>query len=741
MDRSGSSSLAMFGPGRTARVAENRFGAKPSPTPGGERAPSGLSENKRGGAAANQDGLLVNLEHCKYECLRKVTAENGFEEVGDDEQYWDLCWMDSSVSEGRVAKLYPFQRINHFPGMLEICRKAPLSRNLRRMQTAHPREYSFSPQTWDYPAQLDLFRKYSRANPDAVYIVKPSAGAMGRGIYLASGESGIDKTHSGAVVVQRYMHDPFLLDGFKFDLRIYALVTCVDPLAVYVYDEGIARFATTPYAAPDKSNLSQVTMHLTNYSLNKHSATFMSTDKEDEGTKRSISSLFAQMKATGHDTEKLWRDIREVVARTVLPIQPHLAHCYHSSVNNAPRSASERESESERGANGRASGATPRGYADLHADDASPGSLGRSSPSAAGASADDEPKPSRCFELLGFDIIIDEKLRPWLIEVNHSPSFNMDSSLDARVKCGAIGDVLRALNLDGEERRAWIEAEKRAQKKRLYKTGETLRNARMGASANGVGGVGGYTDRAHPAGVGSSGSSGGGYGSTMGGYGSGYATMERPRSGWGRTRPKLPIPPAHSLDDDDDDSDEFSTVRTVAGYARAAPPPRRGGRRERAARAARSARSGCMDATEPPERLGGFTRVYPPAGLSPSERRNAEALDAKLLAHALSFFRPEPGCSCVSCDARKRTSGGGVAETSYSVQHTAARLERVSVAGDDAPLDDAHDEFLSSFPFSRANPNNLSLTSGRDGGGRRRFTDNLSVKSYADSYSRLAKKY
>ena len=82
------------------RVAENRFGAKPSPTPGGERAPSGLSENKRGGAAANQDGLLVNLEHCKYECLRKVTAENGFEEVGDDEQYWDLCWMDSSVSEG-----------------------------------------------------------------------------------------------------------------------------------------------------------------------------------------------------------------------------------------------------------------------------------------------------------------------------------------------------------------------------------------------------------------------------------------------------------------------------------------------------------------------------------------------------------------------------------------------------------------------------------------------------------------
>ena len=99
----------MFGPGRTTRVAENRFGSKPSSQPGGERAPS-VSETRKD--AANHDGLLVNLEHCKYECLRKVTAESGFQEVGDDEQYWDLCWMDSSVSEGRVAKLYPFQRIN-----------------------------------------------------------------------------------------------------------------------------------------------------------------------------------------------------------------------------------------------------------------------------------------------------------------------------------------------------------------------------------------------------------------------------------------------------------------------------------------------------------------------------------------------------------------------------------------------------------------------------------------------------
>lgn len=35
-----------------------------------------------------------------------------------------------------------------------------------------------------------------------------------------------------------------------------------------------------------------------------------------------------------------------------------------------------------------------------------------------------------CFEILGFDILVDEKLNPWLIEVNHTPSFTCGSPLD-----------------------------------------------------------------------------------------------------------------------------------------------------------------------------------------------------------------------------------------------------------------------------------------------------------------------
>jgi tubulin polyglutamylase TTLL6/13 len=44
--------------------------------------------------------------------------------------------------------------------------------------------------------------------------------------------------------VQRYLSKPYLIDGLKFDLRIYVLIASVDPLKIFVYHQGLARFAT-----------------------------------------------------------------------------------------------------------------------------------------------------------------------------------------------------------------------------------------------------------------------------------------------------------------------------------------------------------------------------------------------------------------------------------------------------------------------------------------------------------------
>ena len=48
---------------------------------------------------------------------------------------------------------------------------------------------------------------------------------------------------------------PFIMDGFKFDLRIYVLVTSCDPLRIFVYHDGLGRFATDKYHEPQSGNL------------------------------------------------------------------------------------------------------------------------------------------------------------------------------------------------------------------------------------------------------------------------------------------------------------------------------------------------------------------------------------------------------------------------------------------------------------------------------------------------------
>ena len=50
------------------------------------------------------------------------------------------------------------------------------------------------------------------------------------------------------------------------------------------------------------------------------------------------------------------------------------------------------------------------------------------------------------------DILIDEKLRPWLLEVNHSPSFNCDSDLDKDIKKTVVADTMKILNLTSEKK-------------------------------------------------------------------------------------------------------------------------------------------------------------------------------------------------------------------------------------------------------------------------------------------------
>ncbi|CAK6438328.1 unnamed protein product [Pipistrellus nathusii] len=294
-----------------------------------------------------------------------------------------------------------YQKINHFPGMSEICRKDLLARNMSRMLKLFPKDFHFFPRTWCLPADWGDLQNYSRSRKNKTYICKPDSGCQGRGIYITRTVKEIKPGED--MICQLYISKPFIIDGFKFDLRIYVLITSCDPLRIFTYKEGLARFATTSYSHPCPDNLDDICMHLTNYSINKHSSNFI--QDSHSGSKRKLSTFNAYMEGHGYSVEPIWRDIEDVIIKTIISAHPIIKHNYHTCFPNHTLN-------------------------------------------------------SACFEILGFDILLDRKLKPWLLEVNHSPSFSTDSSLDKEVKDSLLFDTLVLINLGSCDKKKVLEEEK-----------------------------------------------------------------------------------------------------------------------------------------------------------------------------------------------------------------------------------------------------------------------------------------
>ena len=164
--------------------------------------------------------------------------------------------------------------------MHDIAKKSSLAKALNRMRLLFPDDFAFYPRTWTLPAQLDAFRAHCTAaargsGREPTYIVKPSGGCQGNGIYLVRSPEQLSSGGHQNAVVHEYLDSPALLDGYKFDLRLYVLVVSVKPMTVYLYKEGMARFATNRYCRPNDANLHDVCMHLTNYALNKHNDNYV----------------------------------------------------------------------------------------------------------------------------------------------------------------------------------------------------------------------------------------------------------------------------------------------------------------------------------------------------------------------------------------------------------------------------------------------------------------------------------
>lgn len=135
--------------------------------------------------------------------------------------------------------------------------------------------------------------------------------------------------------MQKYIAKIHKIDGLKYDLRIYVLLCGVNPLRVYVYKDGLARFATVPYAGPNKENMANLNMHLTNYAINKLHEDFEQNedqDKDDVGHKRSMKSVFYGIEEDMSENEmkSLIAQIYDIIIKSLCLAQPHVAHLMKS---------------------------------------------------------------------------------------------------------------------------------------------------------------------------------------------------------------------------------------------------------------------------------------------------------------------------------------------------------------------------------------------------------------------------
>lgn len=112
-------------------------------------------------------------------------------------------------------------------------------------------------------------------------IVKPSHDCQGRGIYLIQKFQDL-KFSDTPQVAQCYIDNPLLIDGLKFDIRLYVLLTGVDPLRIYLFEDGLARFATHEYVSAARGDIKDMFTHLTNYSINKNNEKFHAAKKDEE---------------------------------------------------------------------------------------------------------------------------------------------------------------------------------------------------------------------------------------------------------------------------------------------------------------------------------------------------------------------------------------------------------------------------------------------------------------------------
>ncbi|XP_076705145.1 putative tubulin polyglutamylase TTLL9 isoform X2 [Callospermophilus lateralis] len=296
----------------------------------------------------------------------------GWVEVKDEGE-WDFYWCDVSWLRENFDHTYMDEhvRICHFRNHYEVARSQGkgifLFRRLKDIMD------------WRKGTACKKFQGFE-AQPSR-YSINSSGSHDPR-----NSDDQRDEIPVENYVAQRYIENPYLIGGRKFDLRVYVLVMSYIPLRAWLYRDGFARFSNTRFTL---NSIDDQYVHLTNVAVQKTSPDY----HPKKGCKWML-QRFRQYLASRHGpqaVEALFRDMDNIFIKSLQSVQKVI-------------------------------------ISDKH-----------------------------CFELYGYDILIDQDLKPWLLEVNASPSLTASSQEDYELKTRLLQDTLHVVDMEarltGREKR------------------------------------------------------------------------------------------------------------------------------------------------------------------------------------------------------------------------------------------------------------------------------------------------
>lgn len=259
-------------------------------------------------------GRSSNEAHLRH--VKNVLDRLGYEKVTNETTDWDLLWAHDYPFRALYPKLHNLkvhQKVNHFPGCGFITNKVDLATT----------QLDYIPRAFRLPEDRDKFMEYAENNPEKMFVQKHN---QHRHINIKPVKE--INYNDNDTFVQEYIDNPLLVDGHKFDIGVYVIITSVDPLRAYIYKGDVLfRYCPQKYYPFDPKNVDKYIVgddYLPVWDVPSLAPFYNGLGFGMKG------SFDAYIQSKGRDPSGVWTQVEEAIRGTLLNKEKHIINAVSS---------------------------------------------------------------------------------------------------------------------------------------------------------------------------------------------------------------------------------------------------------------------------------------------------------------------------------------------------------------------------------------------------------------------------